>query len=66
LGVLFSRPIVSMRQVEVALQIPYKSAQRYIEKLVELGLLQEITGKARNWLYCADEILHAIDAPLEE
>jgi len=65
LDVLFTRPIISKRQVEAALQIPHKSAPRYIEKLVELGLLREITGQARNRLYCADEILRAIDAPLE-
>jgi Fic family protein len=64
--VLFARPIISVRQVEAALQISYKSAQRYVEKLTELGLLMEITGQARNRLYCADEILRAIDAPLEE
>ena len=29
------------------------------------GLLREITGQARNRLYCADEVLRAIDAPLE-
>jgi Fic family protein len=64
--VLFARPIISVRQIETALQISYKSAQRYVERLVELGLLREITGQARNRLYCADEILRAIDAPMEE
>ena len=59
-------PILSVRQVEAALQISYKSAQRYVERLVEIGLLREITGQARNRLYCADEILRAIDAPMEE
>jgi Fic family protein len=63
--VLFARPIISVRQVEAALQVPYLTAQRYVERLVEMGLLREITGQARNRLYCADEILHAIDAPLE-
>jgi Fic family protein len=63
--VIFARPIISVRQVEAALQITYKSAQRYIERLVELGLLREITGQARNRLYSADEILRAIDAPME-
>jgi Fic family protein len=63
--VLFARPIISVRQVEAALQVPYLTAQRYVEKLVEMGLLREITGKARNRLYCADEVLRAIDAPLE-
>jgi Fic family protein len=66
LDVLFTRPIISVRQVQVALQIPYLTAQRYVGKFVEMGLLREITGKERNRLYCADEILRAIDAPLEE
>jgi Fic family protein len=61
-----ARPIISVRQVEVALQVPYLTAQRYVEKLIEMGLLREITGQACNRLYCADGILQAIDAPLEE
>ena len=60
------RSIINMHQVEVALQVPYLTAQRYVKRLVEMGLLREITGQARNRLYFADEILHAIDAPLEE
>jgi Fic family protein len=63
--VLFARPIISVRQVEQALQISYKSAQRHVGRLEELGLLREITGQARSRLYCADEILRAIDAPME-
>ena len=61
LDVLFERPIVSVRQVEGALGVPYRSAQRYVEKLEALGLLREITGRARNRLYCAEEILRAIE-----
>jgi Fic family protein len=63
--VLFARPIVSIRQVEKTLRVPYLTAQRYVEKLVELGLLRDTTDQARNRLYCADEILRAIDALLE-
>lgn len=66
LDVLFERPIVSVRQIEAALQVPYRTAQRYIEKLLDMGLLREITGKARSRLYRADEILRAIEGPLEE
>lgn len=66
LDVLFARPIISVRQVEAAMQVPYLTAQRYVEKFVELGLLREVTGRARNRLYCADEILRAIDSPMEE
>jgi hypothetical protein len=52
------RPIISTHQLEAALQVPYLTAQRYVEKLIEMGLLREITGQARNRLYCADEVLH--------
>ena len=58
-------PILSVRQVEAALQISNKSAQRYVKKLGEMGLLREVSGQARNRLYCADDILCAIDAPME-
>ena len=66
LDVLFEHPIVSVRQMEAVLQVPYRTAQRYIEKLLDMGLLREITGQARNRLYRADEILRAIEEPLEE
>jgi Fic family protein len=66
LDILFEHPIISARQLEAALQVPYRTALRYIEKLLALGLLREITGQDRNRLYCADEILHAIEEPLEE
>ena len=64
--VLFEHPILSVRQMEAVLQVPYRTAQRYIEKLLDMGLLREITGQARNRLYRADEILCAIEGPLED
>ena len=33
-------------------------------RLTQAGLLREITGKARNRVYRADEVLQAIDEPL--
>ena len=60
------RPIINVGQVEAALQVPSLTAQRYVERLVEMGLLREVTGQARNRLYCADEIFCAIDAPLDD
>lgn len=60
--VLFERPILSIRQLELAMKIPYRSAQRYVEKLEQLGILQEVTGRARNRLYLADEVLSALDS----
>ena len=57
---LFSRPILSIRQVAGGLDIPFKTAQDYIEKLEQAGILREITGYARNRIYRSDEILKAV------
>lgn len=64
LEVLFVRPILSVRQMEAALNVPYRTAQRYIEKLVDSGILHEITGQGRNRLYRADEIMGAIEGQM--
>jgi len=60
LDLIFQRPILNVRQAEAALGIPYMTAERCIERLVEAGILREITGKARNRIYRADEILAVI------
>jgi len=64
LDLLFERPIVTIRQIEAALEVPYRSASRYVEKFVQLGILREITGQARNRIFRADEILSAIEDSL--
>ena len=62
---LFGNPIISIRQIETGLNLSnYRSAQRLVSRLESLGIIREITGKARNRLYQADQILRAIDAPL--
>ena len=61
LDLIFQRPILNVRQAEAALGIPYMTAERCIERLVEAGILREITGKARNRIYRADEILAVIE-----
>jgi Fic family protein len=61
LELLFERPIVTVRQVETAIEVPYRSASRYVEKFVQLSILREITGQARNRIFQADEILQVIE-----
>ena len=62
---LIGHPIVSVRQVEGGLKLSdYKIAQRYIAKLQKAGILREVTGKSRNRIFRADEILKAIEEPL--
>jgi Fic family protein len=60
LDVLFERPIQNIRQLEAALDVPYRTAQRYVERLEEIGILREVTGQARNRLYRADEIINRV------
>jgi Fic family protein len=62
LDVLFERPILNIRQLEAALNVPYRTAQRYIERLEEIGILREVTGQARNRLYRVDEILQVFES----
>ena len=57
---LFTRPIVSVKQVSEGLGIPTKTAQDYLDKLQQAGVVREITGYARNRLYQADEIFNTL------
>jgi len=66
LDVLFERPILNIRQLEAALDVPYRTAQRYVERLEEIGILREVTGQARNRLYRADEILPVLHGALHQ
>lgn len=58
---LFARPILSTKQLAGSLGMPFKTARQYIEKLVQAGILREVTGKARNQIYRADEVFGALD-----
>jgi len=62
LDFLFSRPILSTKQLAGSLGMPFKTARQYIEKLAQAGILREVTGNARNQIYRADEIFDALDS----
>ena len=62
LDFLFGRPIFNAKQLAKGLEMPFKTSRQYIEKLVQAGILREITGYARNQIYRADEIFNAIDS----
>jgi Fic family protein len=57
---VFSRPILTIKQLESGLDMPYMAAKRYVEKLVNAGVLQETTGYARNRVFQANEIFDAL------
>lgn len=58
---IFSRPILTLRQLEIALVMPYVAAKRYVDKLVAAGILKETTGYARNRVFMAQEIFQALE-----
>jgi Fic family protein len=60
LDFLFTRPVLTIRQLESELGTTYTGAKRYMEKLVEVGILKEVTGYARNRIFRADEIQNEI------
>jgi Fic family protein len=61
LDFLFTRPILSTKQLAGSLDMPFKTARQYIEKLAKAGILREVTGNARNQIYRADEVFGALD-----
>lgn len=59
---LIGTPITSITNLQEGLKLgSYGTAQRYIEKLRTLGIVREATGKGRNRLYFADEILQVLE-----
>ena len=58
---IFSRPILTVRQLETALDMPYMAAKRYVDKLVQAGVLKETTGHARNRIFMAHEVFQALE-----
>ena len=59
---LISSPITSISQAQESLEMgSYTTIQRYIEKLAALGIVREATGKSRNRIYRADQILKVLE-----
>ena len=59
---LIGSPITSISQAQEILEMgSYTTIQRYIEKLAVLGIVREVTGKSRNRIYRADQILKVLE-----
>lgn len=57
---LFSRPVLTVRQLSDGIGLPFKTAQAYLAKMVRAGVLREITGFSRNRVFQSDEIIQAL------
>jgi Fic family protein len=54
---LFERPVVSLNGVSTRLGITHRSSSQLVQRMVDAGLLEEITGNARNRRFAAVGIL---------
>ncbi len=59
---LYKRPIVSVNDIMDLLQVTYPSANQLVEKLQQIGILQEVTGQARNRRFRFDAYIKLFDA----
>jgi Fic family protein len=62
LDVLFERPILNICQLEAAFSVSYRTVQRYVVMLKEIGILKEVTGQACNLIYHTNERLRALES----
>jgi Fic family protein len=58
---LMAQPVIDSLAVQELLGIPAMSANRAIERLVDDGVLNEVTGRYRDRIYEAKEVLLALD-----
>lgn len=64
IDLLFARPVITINQIAEELEISFAAANRHVTLLVDYGLVEEVTGQARNRIYRANAIIEAIDAAL--
>ena len=59
---LFQNPALTITMARTVLDVTAVSAQRSVDRLVDLGILEEVTGQQRNRIYLAREILSIVNA----
>jgi Fic family protein len=58
---LFIWPTATVRQIEERLDIPRFTAQRYVTQLVDDGVLIEVTGRQRNRIFAAFDVIDVLN-----
>jgi Fic family protein len=61
LDALFIRPFITAKYVAQTLGVTTASAQEHIDRLIAEGILKEVTGKKRNRIYGAMDIMKILD-----
>lgn len=60
---LFAQPVMTVNHVGHLLDITPRAAQLNVNKLVEAGILEETTGRQRNRIFIAPEVVRIVEAP---
>lgn len=63
IDLLIERPVINTVFVSRRLNVTYSTAKNNIAKLVQAGILREITGAKRNKVYIAEKVLEVINKP---
>jgi len=63
---LFNQPVITVNKAAEMADITYQAANNNVKKLMDDGVLEEITGRKRNRFFQATEIYDIIRKPLEE
>ena len=58
---LFLNPYVTVRRLRERLNVSYPTVQGIINRLIKDGIVREITGRQWRRVYCAEELLRAIE-----
>jgi Fic family protein len=62
---LFANPVTSIRELAEILGVSFEASRRLVSSLEGRGVLEEITGRRRNRVYAAREILQVLQGPME-
>ena len=60
---LFNQPMVTMGKVAELLGVTPNTAQKHIDRLIDNGILRELTGRKRNRIFVAEGIIKSIYEP---
>lgn len=58
---LFDRPMITVQQAMKLLKLSQPAAQNNIDKLVEEGILEEVTGRQRGRVYLASKVIQIVE-----
>jgi len=62
---LFARPVTDINETARALGVTFEAARRLVNSLENEDVLDEITGRRRNRVYAATEVMRLLQGPLD-